>query len=143
MEETSGVFHRGFWSRFLHYLYLLPLLLGFRPLIIRFDGTVFIIYSLGFLILLLLIIFSNHIPYITYDNEALKVMLEYREDREIHRFDEMLGYYRSRSSRIYLFSLEHKPLKLRMGPKLMDRFVQLLQEHDIQPIEKEVAFGKK
>lgn len=142
MMEERGQFHRGFWSQFLHYFYLVPMLVGYRPLFIRFHWPVFIIYSVGFLSLLILVIYSNHIPYIIYDEETLQIMLEYREDREVHRFDELLGYYRQGTSRIFLYSLEFKPLRLRMGARVMDQFVRLLQSRGIKAVEKKVAHGK-
>lgn len=92
--------------------------------------------------LLILIILSNRIPYIIYDEESLKVLLESREDREVHRFDEILGYYRKRPQLLLLFSLEHKPLQLRMGRQVVDQLIEVLEERDIQAVEKDIVNGK-
>jgi len=118
------------------------MLIGFRPLLVRFQWSHFIVYSLGFLILLVLIVLSNRIPYIIYDEECLRVLLEYREDREIHRFDEILGYYRKRPHLLLLFSLEHKPLQLKMGRNVVDQLITILEERDIKAVEKEIVDGK-
>ena len=132
MMEERGAFHRGFRSRALHALYLIPILLGFRPLILKFQWIQFTVYSTGFLILLFLVIYSNQIPFIVYDSLGLHVLLEYREGREIHRFDEILGYRRVRKRSLWIFSLEHKPLKLRMSSRAVAGLIGLLEEKGIR-----------
>ncbi|MDA3851189.1 MAG: hypothetical protein PF447_07920 [Spirochaetaceae bacterium] len=141
MQQT-GAFYRGAKARILHYLYLVPMMIGFRPLILRFELLVFILYSLGFLFLLFLIIYSNNRSYIRYDERAMFIHLEYREGREEHRFDEILGYYRKRKGLFKLFSLEHKPLVITLGKKDGNRFAKLLDEKNIAKVERDIAKGK-
>lgn len=141
--EEKGAFHRGFRSRLLHFIYLLPILLGFRPLIIRFDLTVFILYSIGFLILLVMVIYSNSIPYVIYDKDGLYVLLEYREGREAHPYDQLLGYYRKKRRVLRIYSLEHKPLNLRIRKQEVERLIRLLESKGVSPVEREIARGKK
>lgn len=140
--EARGAFRRGVRSRILHFLYLVPLLIGFRPLLVRFDWPSFVLYSSGCLFLLVLILVANRNPYILFDEDALHVQLEYKEDREIHRYEEILGYYQRRPGVIELYSLEHKPLVIRIGRRDSNRFKELMHNQGIQPTERKVAHGK-
>lgn len=140
--KKEGVLYRGGRSKFLHFLYLLPMLIGYRPLLVRFQWIHFVVYTAGFFMLLALVILSNRVPYILYDEECLRVLLEYREAREVHRFDEILGYYRKKPNLLLLFSLEHKPLRLRMGRQVVNELIETLEDRGIQAVEKEIADGK-
>ena len=127
-----GAFHKSPTSKLLNFLFILPLFLGLRPLFINYSLLDTLIFAGGMILILGLIIYNNSIPYITYDERVLKVLLPYKEDREEHRFDSMLGYGRKGSRRLTLYSLDHKPLKISLKPDDMTRFVNLLNDEGIK-----------
>ena len=124
-------FHKSRTSKFLNFLFIVPLFFGLRPLFLNYSLLDTLIFLGGMLLILGLIIYNNSMPYIIYDDFSLKILLSYREDREEHRFDSMLGYIRKGKSRIILHSLDHNPLRISLTPRDMTRFVSLLTKEGI------------
>ncbi|MDC7224585.1 MAG: hypothetical protein PQJ60_12650 [Spirochaetales bacterium] len=129
---NRGTFHKSPAAKILNFLFILPLFLGLRPLFINYRLTDTLVFLGGMMLILGLIIYNNTIPYITYDPIALRVLLPYRENREEHRFDSMLGFERHGSRKLTLHSLDHKPLKISLRPDEMDRFTELLIQEGIR-----------
>jgi hypothetical protein len=139
---NRGTFHKSPAAKFLNFLFILPLFLGLRPLFINYHLIDTLIFIGGMLLILGLIIYNNTVPYIVYDETALKILLPYREDREEHRFDSMLGYRKKGSRRVTLFSLDHKPLKISLRPDETIRFINLLNDEGIAEEQKVVSHGR-
>ena len=127
-----GAFHKSPASKLLNFLFILPLFLGLRPLFVNYTLLDTLVFAGGMMLILGLIIYNNSIPYIIFDERALRILLPYREDREEHRFDSMLGYRARGSRRLILYSLDHKPLKINLEPGEMSRFVNLLHREGIR-----------
>lgn len=130
---AEGSFHKSQNSKFFSFLFISPLSLGIRPLFVNYSPLDTVVFLGGLLLILGLVIYNNTIPYITFDDISLKVLLAYREEREEHRFDGILGYKLSGRRRVTLYSLDHKPLKLILTPGDRVKFIQLLDDKNIQP----------
>jgi hypothetical protein len=128
---NGNSFHKSLTGKFLNFLFILPLFLGFRPLFLNYSPLDTLIFLGGMALIMGLIIYNNSIPYIIYDEFSLKILLSYREDREEHRFDSMLGYVLKGKRRLTLYSLDHKPLKIYLSPRDRERFVAILTQEGI------------
>ncbi|MDC7219517.1 MAG: hypothetical protein PQJ59_06220 [Spirochaetales bacterium] len=137
---VQGSFHKSPAAKFLNFLFILPLFLGLRPLFINYRLLDTLVFLGGMALILGLIIYNNSIAYITYDEVALRVLLPYRENREEHRFENMLGYRKKGSRQLTLFSLDHKPLRIILKPSDMERFIDLLIQEGIS--ETSLAGGR-
>jgi hypothetical protein len=128
---NRGTFHKGTAGKILNFLFILPLFLGLRPLIINYSLLDTAVFLGGLILILGLIIHNNTVPYITYDDKALRILLPYRENREEHRFDSLLGYRLRGRRALILYSLDHRPLKIVLTLEERNRFVELLASRGI------------
>lgn len=135
-------FHKRPTRRILNFLFIFPFFLGLRPLFVNYRLLDTLIYLIGMLLILLLIIYNNTIPYIIYDDISLKILLSYREEREEHRFDSMLGFTLYGKRRIVLYSYDHKPLKIILKREDRNRFTKLLKGNNINESPKEGLISK-
>jgi len=129
---NRGTFHKSTASKILNFLFILPLFLGMRPLFINYSLLDTAVFLGGAGLILGLIIYNNSVPYIVYDERTLKILLPYRENREEHRFDSLLGYYLRGRKSLILISLDHKPLRILLTPGDRKRFVNLLDSKGIR-----------
>lgn len=119
-------------TRAAHYLYLLPFLPALQPLLVNYRTADMIIYLSGILLVLSLVIYSNHRPLIKSGSGGLSLYLHYRHNAEYHPFGDMTGYQRLSGNRISLFSKSHKPVVLNLKKDDVDKLISRLNDEKIK-----------
>ena len=122
-------------TRAANYLFLLPFLPALRPLLVNYQLADMIIYISGILLVLFLVIYSNHRPLLKSDNRGLKLYLHYRNNAEYHPFSGFKNYKCLGNSRIGLYSADHRPVVLKMRKKDVEDLISILEEENIHEIE--------
>lgn len=133
---TGRSFHKSRTGRLLNYLFVLPLFLGVRPLIVGFSLLDTLIYLGGAVLVIGLIMYNNSIPYILWDEISIKVLLPYREEREEHRFDTMEGYVVKGKRSVVLLSRDHRPLRIFLNPQDCRDFTAILNREGVSEIKR-------
>ncbi len=123
-------------TRAAHYLFLLPFLPALQPLLVNYRTADMIIYLSGIALVLFLVIYGNHQPLLKTERSGLNLFLHYRHNAEYHPFTGMKNYSRSRGSRISLYSVDHRPVILKMKKNDVDNLISILEEENIHEIEK-------
>ena len=125
-------FRKHSTARLVNYLFLIPFILAFRPLIVRYSKIDLIWYSIGFLLILIIIFLSNRRHYITLDETKLTLYLHYYQNPEIHSLDritliEPLGNH---SCRIH--SRDFKPVHISLTPRDFKKLISTLSQRNIK-----------
>ncbi len=123
-------------TRAAHYLFLLPFLPALQPLLVHYRTADMTIYLSGIVLVLFLVIYGNHQPLLKTDSSGLNLFLHYRHNAEYHSFTGMKNYSRSGSSRIRLYSVDHRPVVLTMKKNDVGNLISILEEKNIHAIKK-------
>ncbi|RKX72243.1 MAG: hypothetical protein DRP70_06725 [Spirochaetes bacterium] len=123
-------------TRAAHYIFLLPFLPALQPLLVHYRMADMIIYLSGIVLVLFLVIYGNHLPLLKTDSSGLNLFLHYRHNAEYHPFTGLENYRRSGSSRISLYSVDYRPVVLKMKKKDVEKLISILEEENIHAIEK-------
>jgi len=119
-------------ARLFNYLFLIPFILGYRPLLIRFERSEFIWYTIGTAVIFMIIVFSNSRPYLKMDDRKLTLYLHYYQTPEVHSLDritlvEPLGKH---SCRVH--SRDFKPVRINLNPGDMTLLLKTFSERNIK-----------
>ncbi len=123
-------------TRAAHYIFLLPFLQALQPLLVHYRMAYMIIYLSVIVLVLFLVIYGNHLPLLKTDSSGLNLFLHYRHNAEYHPFTGLENYRRSGSSRISLYSVDYRPVVLKMKKKDVEKLISILEEENIHAIEK-------
>lgn len=110
-----------------HYLFLLPFGAALWPLITNFRILDFIIYSLGFSLILFLIVYGNRRPLFTSDERGFYLYLHHGREIEFHPFDHIAGYYLMRNSRISIALKDDPPIILFLKRNDLKKLTEVLE----------------
>ncbi|MDA3956518.1 hypothetical protein [Oceanispirochaeta sp.] len=126
------VFRKHVVARLINFLFLIPIILAYRPLLVRFNRSELIWYSLGFLLILIIIIMSNRRPYLFLEEKKLTLNLHYYQNPEVHTLEritliEPLGNH---SCRIH--SRDFRPVRITLSPLDLKRLFKTLSERNIK-----------
>lgn len=123
-------------TRAAHYIFLLPFLPALQPLLVHYRMADLIIYLSGIVLVLFLIIYGNHRPLLKTDNRGLNIFLHYRHNAEYHPYTGLENYSYSGGSRISLYSVDHRPVVLKMRKKDVENLISILEEENIHATNK-------
>lgn len=127
MENKTFFLEKGKLTQFINYLFLVPFLLGFRPLLINYNPTHIIIYLLGLIFILILIYISNHSQYLRISENEIGLFLEYKEAEQIIPFKLITKYVQKRNGTIIVYLDGHPPYRIYLDKKAR---IQLKKELD-------------
>lgn len=119
-------------ARLINFLFLLPFILAYRALLVRYDFGETLWFTAGTLLILIIIIVSNRLAYITIVDNKMTLNLHYYQSAEVHDLNritlvEPLGMH---SCRIH--SRDFKPVRLSMNPYDLKKLLKLFSEKEIK-----------
>jgi len=123
-------------TRAAHYIFLLPFLPALQPLLVHYRLADMIIFLSGIILVLFLLIYGNHRPLLKADAKGLNLYLHYRHNAEYHPFSGLRNYRRIGSSRIALYSMDYRPVILKMKKSDIEYLIALLEKENIHANEK-------
>jgi len=123
-------------TRAAHYIFLLPFLPALQPLLVHYRMADMVIFISGIILVLFLLIYGNHRPLLKTNDKGLNLYLHYRHSAEYHPFSGMKNYRRIGSSRIALYSEDHRPVILKMKKRDVENLINILEEENIHATEK-------
>ena len=132
MPRDKTVFRKHIISRALNFLFLLPFIMGFRPLIIRFVPIDFILYSIGTIIIVMLIVISNRQPYITLHGDRLILNLHYYQKPEVHFLERITLIEVLSSHSLKIHSRDFRPVRIHMNPAEIRSLLEILNERNLK-----------
>ncbi len=119
-------------TRLLNFLFLIPFVIGFRPLFLRYSRLDLILYALGTVIIMVLIIFSNRSPYIILREDKMILNLHYYQTPEVHQIEKISLVERISGHSIRIHSQDYKPVRLNVNPGDIKKIVKILKEKGIR-----------
>jgi len=119
-------------ARLFNFLFLLPFILAYRVLLVRYDFGETLLFTAGTFLVLIIIIISNRLAYISVLENKMTLNLHYYQSAEIHDLNritlvEPLGRH---SCRIH--SRDFKPVRLSMNPHDLKKLLKLFSEKEIK-----------
>ena len=114
-----------------HYLFLLPFGVALWPLVTDFRILDFIIYSVGFALVLFLIIYGNHRPLLTSDKHGFHLYLHHGRKAEFCPFRHIASYHLMTNSRISITPKNDLPIILFLGRKNLKKLTDVLEIESI------------
>ena len=126
------VFRKHILSRGMNFLFLLPFILGFRPLLIRYNRLDFILYASGTVLLFVLIVISNRTPYVLFIKDRLILHLHYYQKPEIHPVERITLVENITRHSVKIHSMDFKPVRINMNPEDIKKLLKLLEEREIK-----------
>lgn len=118
-------------ARFFNFLFLLPFILAYRPLLVRYDGGELIWFSIGTLIVLTIVIISNRLPYVTLQDDKLILNLHYYQNPEIHSLDRITLVEVKNAYSCRIHSRDYRPVRINLNPRDQRRLLKALSERNI------------
>lgn len=125
-------FRKHMLARALNFLFLLPFIMGFRPLIIRFSKLDLILYLIGTLTIILLIIVSNRLPYVTLEGDRLILNLHYYQEPEVHFMERITLIEILSNHSVKIHSRDFKPVRVHLNPADLKKLLKLLDERNLK-----------
>ena len=125
------VLRKHAFARFINFLFLLPFILAYRPLLVRFDRSSLIWYGLGTVVVITIIIISNHLPYITLKGDKLILNLHYYQNPEIHNLDRITLIEIKNHSSCRIHSRDYRPVRITLNPGDQKKLLKALSERNI------------
>ena len=129
MNDT--VFKKNIIYRLFAYLLLLPFIPAVRPIINIHKTVELLIFIGGFLLTLLLIIYSNNKPYIVVTDKNLLIFLMYRHKPEIHMISSIEKLIKLTDRKLLLKTEGFDSLIIRLTIKEQMKFIELMEEKNI------------
>lgn len=112
MEDNTIFLKKGWLTQFINYLFLIPFLLGFRPLLINYNPVHFFVYIAGLVFIFILINIGNHSQYLRISNMEIGLYLEYKEAEQIIPFSAITKYVQKRNGTIIVYLEGHPPYRI-------------------------------
>ena len=125
------VLRKHSFARFLNFLFLLPFVLAYRPLLVRFHRAEIIWFSIGTIIVLTIIIISNRLPYITLKDEKLILNLHYYQNPEIHSIDRITLIEITNNYSCRIHSRDYRPVRIHLNPGDQKKLLKALFERNV------------
>ena len=130
--QKRKVFRKHRLARAFNFLFLIPFVMGLRPLIIRFDQLDFLLYFIGMVIITTLIVISNHLPYVTLEGDRLILNLHYYQKPEVHFLERITSIETLSSHSLKIHSRDFKPVRIHMNPSDVNSLLKLLNERNLK-----------
>lgn len=126
------VIRKHSFTRLVNFMFLLPFIFAYRVLLVRFDWRDTLWFTAGTILVLIIIIISNRLPYIKIQENRMTLNLHYYQSAEVHDLRritlvEPLGNH---SCRIH--SRDFKPVRLSMNPHDLKKLLKLFSEKEIK-----------
>ncbi len=115
-----------------NYIFLIPFILAYRPLILRFHPLEFILFSVGTIMVLAIIIISNRRPYIILKEDRLILNLHYYQEPEIHKLQRITLVEMLNSHCCRIHSRDFKPVRLNLPAKGLKKLMKELSSQNIR-----------
>lgn len=129
------IFKKKLTYRFSAYLLLLPFIPAMRPLLDRHNRVELILFLSGFILTILLIIYSNSRAYIRIAENRLFIFLIYRHKPEIHHKTSITKIIEKTSGKLIINTEGFEPLEIRLNKKEQKRFIEIMEDWQI-PVSK-------
>ncbi|QEN07350.1 hypothetical protein EXM22_04855 [Oceanispirochaeta crateris] len=128
----TTTFRKHSAARLVNYLFLIPFILAYRPLLIRYNGADLLWYTIGVSIILIIIYMSNRRPYVILDETRLILNLHYYQNPEVHILERitLIEPIGSHSCRIH--SRDFNPVRISLNPKDLKKFMATLSQRNIK-----------
>ncbi|OQY33760.1 MAG: hypothetical protein B6241_06825 [Spirochaetaceae bacterium 4572_59] len=126
------IFRKHMIARVLNFLFLIPFIMGFRPLIIRYNKLDLMLYVMGTLTIILLIVVSNRLPYITLKGDRLILNLHYYQKPEVHFMDRITLIETLSNHSVKIHSRDFKPVRIHLNPWDLKKLLKLLDERNLK-----------
>lgn len=118
-------------SRLASYILLLPFIPAVRPLLARQELSELIVFGIGFVLTLLMIIYSNSKPYVRVADKNLYINLLYRYKPEIHKLSSIEKIQQKSSRSLILETSGFDPLEIKLRKKEMKKLIARLEEENL------------
>ncbi|MBI9098853.1 MAG: hypothetical protein JEY91_10275 [Spirochaetaceae bacterium] len=128
---NNTVFKKNIIYRISAYLLLLPFIPAVRPILNIHTTVELLIFIGGFLLTLLLIIYSNNKPYIVVTDKNLLIFLMYRHKPEIHMISSIEKLIKLTDRKLLLQTEGFDSLVIRLTIKEQMKFIELMEEKNI------------
>ncbi len=125
------VLKKHYLARIFNYLFLLPFILAYRPLLVRYDRAELIWFSIGTIIVLCIVIISNRLPYLTLIDDKLILNLHYYQNPEVHSLDRITLVEIKNSYNCRIHSRDYKPVRIHLNPLDQKKLLKELSERNI------------
>ncbi len=130
--QKREVFRKHRLARAFNFLFLIPFVMGLRPLIIRYNQLDFILYFIGLVIIIILIVISNHLPYVTLDGDRLILNLHYYQKPEVHFIERITSVETLSNHSLKIHSRDFKPVRIHMNPEDVNSLLKLLDKRNLK-----------
>ncbi|MDC7232328.1 MAG: hypothetical protein PQJ58_03795 [Spirochaetales bacterium] len=119
-------------ARLVNFLFLLPFILAYRALMVRYSFSETLWFTAGTILILIIIIISNRLAYVKVDNDKMILNLHYYQSAEVHYLNRitLVEPLNRHSCRIH--SRDFKPVRLSMNPHDLKKLLKLLSEKEIK-----------
>ncbi len=131
MTKKVRIFKRNLIHRLSAYLLILPFIPAVRPVLNRHSTADLIIFSSGFILTILLIIYNNNKTYIEINDTKLIIYLIYRHKPEIHNISSIERIVKKSPVKFTLITKGFDPLEIHLSRKEQNLFLQLIEEKNI------------
>lgn len=125
------LFKRNLIYRLSTYLLILPFIPAIRPVLHSHSTADLIIFTCGFLLTILLIIYNNNKAYIKITDDKLMIYLMYRHKPEIHHLRAIERIVIKSPRKFTLTTKGFDPLEIRLSRKEQFLFLQVIEEKEI------------
>lgn len=125
------IFKRNLIYRLSAYLLILPFIPAMRPVLQSHSTADLIIFSSGFILTILLIIYNNNKTYIEITDKKLIIYLIYKHKPEIHHISSIERIVNKSPGKMTLITKGFAPLEIHLSRKEQILFLQLIKERDI------------
>jgi hypothetical protein len=129
-------FRRSLVSRAANWLLLIPFGMAGAALFLKASRLDVFLFIGGLGAVVTLILVNNLRTYIRIGKDRLYLSLPYSSYPEEHPFDLLLGYKIKGRRRLFLYSFEHRPVRVVLDTRDRNTLVKILQENNIYEAEK-------
>jgi len=131
-KDDRIIFKKHNAARVFNFLFLIPFILAYRPLLVYFKLSEFLLYSAGIIVIIVIIIVSNRLPYVTIDGDRLILHLHYYQRPEVHFLEKvtLIEILTSHSLRVH--SRDFRPVRLHLNPKDLKKLVNQLNKRNLK-----------
>ena len=125
------IFKKNLVSRLSAYLLLIPFIPTIRPIVLRHNTSELVVYIFGFLLTILLVIYSNIKPYIKVTDKNVFIYLMYKHKPEIHYISSIERMTIRSNKKSTLYTKGFDPLEIRLSKNEQKRFINILETKDV------------
>ena len=125
------VFKKSLLNRLSAYMLILPFIPAIRPILNKHSTAELIVFISGFILTVLLILYSNNKAYIRITENNLLIHLIYRHKPEIHHLSSIEKIIQHSQRKLTLKTRGFDPLEIRLNKKEMVNFLEVMENREI------------